>query len=509
VKSTRLFKGLVLFVAAGAFAAPAPKPAAPAAAPKPAPAHHSPLADRLARSEASVRALEHHLATAAEVRASQAANAKLAERAKKLARHHEHVPLLWTEYVRHVPGGIVVDNSAVAAFELEAEKSAAAFGNDLGALWARRKQVQAERMILWSKIAFRAVVDMELSDRPLYRFELKSAGKPLDVQRMAALNAAVQFVRVADHLAGQAQDAVDIDPQRVFEQWYKLLAAARSGMQDKLLLQALVALDVYKSDTEAGQLAAGAKQLAGLAQTIVDAERTMGAAEIAGDDEEADASRAQFQQALADTAGAVAALDHAVEKAATAWGVAAIPGTKVTVMDLPDLLGRAVASIPTVPAPAAPVGSPVERTEMVGNEHSADFTDDAPPGAILVGFEFTTEKVHKVHIVNAARAIYRGPAGEVTGKQLGHPAGAVARVVARPGYGVVSIEITTGAKHISGIVVHFMRIDGNVAVPTDAYDSSYGPKAGPGRKIGDKRPVVGIFGESGANVDKLGLMMRN
>ena len=49
----------------------------------------------------------------------------------------------------------------------------------------RRKQMQAERMVLWSKIAFRAVAEMELSDQPLYRFELSwSADKPLDQQRL-------------------------------------------------------------------------------------------------------------------------------------------------------------------------------------------------------------------------------------------------------------------------------------------------------------------------------------
>lgn len=104
-------------------------------------------------------------------------------------------------------------------------------------------------------------------------------------------------------------------------------------------------------------------------KTIIDAERALLAADAADDDEEADASRAMLQQALADTAGAVAALDHAVEKAATAWGITGIPGTKVAVADLPDLGGAAaaIAVVPLLPGPAtAPAAAIVPAVDRTG-----------------------------------------------------------------------------------------------------------------------------------------------
>jgi hypothetical protein len=330
MKASRLLEALALSAASSAFAA-GPAPTA-------APAHRAPLADHLARTEASVRALDRHLAAAAARNAGKSGDAKLVERARKLGRRHAKEPLAWSEYVRKVPGVVDVTAYQSEAAQKDAEKAAADLGDDLDALWARRKKMEAERMVLWSKIAFRAVADRELSDQPLYRFELKAqAGKVPEEQRMEALRAAAQFVRVVDHLANQAQEAVDSNPDAVFEQWHKLLAAARGRLQDKMLSQADLALDVYKATTDAGKLSAAAKSLSDLGQTILDAEQALAGAEKAEDDEEADASRAQLQQALADTAGAVAALDGAIGRAAIAWGVSVVPGTKAAVGELPDL----------------------------------------------------------------------------------------------------------------------------------------------------------------------------
>jgi serine/threonine protein kinase len=334
MKPSRLIKAMVVSVASTAFGAgPGPRRA-------PAPIHRAPLAEHLARAEASVHALDHHLAIAAERKAVKAADARLAERARKLARHHDKEPWAWAEYCRRVPGLVVVDETTYQSevVQQEAETAAAALGDDLDALWAKRKLMEAERMVLWSKIAFRAVAERELSNQPLYRFELKAeAGKTPDAQRMEALKSAGQFVRIVDHLATQAQEAVDTNPPAVYAQWHTLLAAARASLQDKLLSQGTLAMDVYKPATEAGQLSAEAKQLVDLAQTVVDAERALEAADRAEDDEEADANRAQLQQALADTAGVVAALDGSVTRAATAWGIGFVPGTKAAVGELPDL----------------------------------------------------------------------------------------------------------------------------------------------------------------------------
>ena len=494
--------------------------------------HHAALAEHLARTEAHVRALGRHLSAAAEKSVHRVKDVRILEGIRKIDHRHLHEPLLWNEYVRHLPGWVVAGRPEVfvgpgyepKVVEVEAENAAAAFGDDLDALWARRKQVQSERLVLWAKIAFRSVAEMELADQPLYRFDLTAGKTPLDQQRLETLQAAVQFVRLADHLAAEAQDAVDVSPPDVFVQWHKIVSAARKQMQDKILMQPLTSLDAYKPETDAGKLSFGARQLADLAQTIVDSERALAAADAAYDDDEADASRQQLQQALSDTVGAVAALDQAVNNAATAWAIAGIPGTKAPVVGLVDLMSpatpaahpvdAAVAASPGRQPPAAdapPIATPGSqtRTALIGREHSAEFEDAAPQGAVLVGFELTTARKHGAAIINSARPVYRNAAGEVPGKQLGSPSGAVTRVVARPGYGVVAIDIHCGARHMQGMVLHFMRINGSVAVPTDAYDSPTFGYMSDSTKIGDNRPVIGVFGEAGANIDKLGLVQRN
>ncbi len=320
-------------------------------------------------------ALDRHLTVVAERKAAHAVNIKLIERARRLSRHHIRVPLVWTEYVRRVPGVVVVDATSYRpeVIEVEAEKAAVALGDDIDALWAKRKLMEAERMVLWSKIAFRSVAEMELADQPLYRFDLKSAASPLDAQRTEIVKAVAEFVRVIDHLANQAQEAVDADPGIVYKQWHKQLGAARLHMQDTLLSQQLVAMEVYKPESDAGRLAADAKQLADLAQTLEDAERALSAAENAGDDEEADASRATLQQALADTAGAVAELDKSIAKAAVAWNIAVVPGTKTTFAELPDLAGTTRVAVAPLVAPAVVPVAPV-----------APVVAPAAPGAVPV-----------------------------------------------------------------------------------------------------------------------------
>lgn len=138
--------------------------------------------------------------------------------------------------------------------------------------------------------------------------------------------------------------------------------------------------------------------------------------------------------------------------------------------------------------------------------------EDAPAGTVLVGFEFSSkhvkEKGIKPHdIIRSARAIYRGPAGEVTGKQFGSPDGEVTRIVARPGYGVSAISAATGAKHIFRLTLHFVRVNGMKSNPADMYDAaSYGMALEETTTIGGANAVVGVRISSGDNVDSIELI---
>jgi hypothetical protein len=180
---------------------------------------------------------------------------------------------------------------------------------------------------------------------------------------------------------------------------------------------------------------------------------------------------------------------------------------------VPAVTTPAPAPAPAVPVPAAaplPAGA-VVRTATIGKEHSTAFEDNAPAGAVLVGFDFTRAKVRGGGVVfTSVHPIYRTAAGDVFGRVLGNARGDSTHVVARAGYAIGSIDIRTGAKHIAAIEIHFVRMNGNVLVPADTYDAPpVGSDSSAGQRIGDNRPIVGVFGESGNNIDQLGLILRN
>jgi len=157
-------------------------------------------------------------------------------------------------------------------------------------------------------------------------------------------------------------------------------------------------------------------------------------------------------------------------------------------------------------ADAAPA-PPGWRSDLISGIHGGEpFREDAPAHYMLVGFELTMHNNENADVIKSARAIYRGPSGEFLGKQFGEPNGEVTRLVAKPGYAVGIIQAHAGS-HVDGFSLHFMRLQGETLIAADAYDSpSFGGPGGDEINVGEGKPVIGIYGIAGGNLDGLGMV---
>src|SRR4051812_12269727 len=59
----------------------------------------------------------------------------------------------------------------------QAEQEAAALGGKVDALLKRRAELEARQVALWAQIPFESVAYQEVTNKPLYRFELTPPGK--------------------------------------------------------------------------------------------------------------------------------------------------------------------------------------------------------------------------------------------------------------------------------------------------------------------------------------------
>ena len=137
-------------------------------------------------------------------------------------------------------------------------------------------------------------------------------------------------------------------------------------------------------------------------------------------------------------------------------------------------------------------------TQILGGAFDPVFRDDAPAGAILIGFEIGMGKFFNNDVIRALRPIYRTPDGkEVMGKQYGSDLARVVTVKAKAGYAVGGAHVPAGLG-IDAIDLIFMRVKNGKLDPSDSYKSGRngGPGGGPTTLNGGGATVVGIVGKS-------------
>jgi S1-C subfamily serine protease len=160
--------------------------------------------------------------------------------------------------------------------------------------------------------------------------------------------------------------------------------------------------------------------------------------------------------------------------------------------------------------PPAPTLNP-RRSIIHGGGGDPEFTDEAPPGGLLVGLEVGLGKFFNNPVVHAVRPVFRVGAQESVGTWHGQVAGKeVVRVVARPGYAVGAITVKTGLG-TDGLSLTFMKVAAGRLDPADTYQSEWagGQGGGPPVMIGDggRRFAVGLIGKARADTTSgLGLL---
>jgi Leucine-rich repeat (LRR) protein len=240
----------------------------------------------------------------------------------------------------------------------QAESDAEALGDKLDILTDRRQQLEEEQSALWCEISFQGVVSEELSDRPIYRFDLKtSSTDPMAADQLEAMRAACEFVRLLDHLSSQAETGVITDQGAVYTQWQQAVSAGRRRLEDRLLNLKTMTLDLSDTKNPLTTFAAAGKRLDESADNLKDSWAMIQEADQAHDHQQKNMGRGQLQQALMDTVTTIVTLDQCVSTTANQWNIAPQPGTPAPSQQLPDI-GAPAASETTAAAPPVPTPAP-------------------------------------------------------------------------------------------------------------------------------------------------------
>jgi hypothetical protein len=152
-----------------------------------------------------------------------------------------------------------------------------------------------------------------------------------------------------------------------------------------------------------------------------------------------------------------------------------------------------------------------EKTKRVGGPGGGSFIDVLEEGAILVGFEVWQGDYSGHRIIRGIRPIFQTASGRVPGSLHGEEDGAPTKVEAKEGYAVAAIE-ARGGDRLDGIQVLFWKIrPSGVSLEAEgSYKSDWIGGKGGGKALhplsSNGNPVIGIFGASGNDVDRVGLV---
>jgi hypothetical protein len=156
------------------------------------------------------------------------------------------------------------------------------------------------------------------------------------------------------------------------------------------------------------------------------------------------------------------------------------------------------------------------RTREVGGSGGGEFT--ATGRVDLVGIDVGLGAVNWIPIVRSVAPVFRSPEHFASGPRNGARDLKTQRLLAKDGYAVGGLLVAAADERLAGLAVVFLRKrdDGRLD-PDDGYVSPWIGRAGddPASPCGpvvvlgcDGRPVAGLIGRAGADVDALGLVAR-
>lgn len=216
---------------------------------------------------------------------------------------------------------------------------------NVGALAARRNDLELEQSKLWCEVAFRAVSKNDLDRKPLYRYA------PSDTEQQDLL-AASQFVSIALAIVENGQK----DQTSTFRQIKPMISKARDELGNRWL-----ALQVNYRDESSDEwrFAALARRLEDVSSNLADSYVVSVDRDQVGDSERRDLYRGLLQQALIQYAETVLALDEMASEMALAREFKPNLDREITVPNFPPSPTN-----PPIDPPAAPAVEPKEQPTM-------------------------------------------------------------------------------------------------------------------------------------------------
>lgn len=137
---------------------------------------------------------------------------------------------------------------------------------------------------------------------------------------------------------------------------------------------------------------------------------------------------------------------------------------------------------------------------MIGSDRNGGtFEKTSQTGTPIIGFRITMAKWARQSIVRRIDPIYARNTGGPGPNEF----------MARDGYAVHSLMIN-GDDHVTAIKIRFTQLQNSGALAGDSYETDWigQPTAAATSELSGKgKPVVGIFGRKGLNVDGLGLII--
>ena len=148
-----------------------------------------------------------------------------------------------------------------------------------------------------------------------------------------------------------------------------------------------------------------------------------------------------------------------------------------------------------------------------GSLTGSRFEIQTPHQCVLLGLRFCVQKFDAINeTLTFLQPIYRSPDGQLQdGLSRGAVDGQMYTVLAKDGYAMAGIVVSSHTAFRLGIKLIFMRLRDGRLDPDDSYESEwFGSNDGPPwqkRMVSRGKPVLAIHGRSGRAIDALGLRL--
>ncbi|HLY73078.1 MAG TPA: PA14 domain-containing protein [Planctomycetota bacterium] len=157
-------------------------------------------------------------------------------------------------------------------------------------------------------------------------------------------------------------------------------------------------------------------------------------------------------------------------------------------------------------SPSVSPDSPILKSAYVGGTGGVPFQLAPVPRVFLRGLRYT---IGDAKSPKALQPLFAGPSGDSVGEHVGE-GDALQELAAPPGYAVGGM-VVRATDRLNAFKLIYMRISGARLMPLDRSESDWvgGSREGGTETLlgGDGTPVLGIFGNSGAWIDGVGLLL--